>query len=67
MPKEEAETQRALVQGATDYSKFADVDFVIEATTESIELKGKSSKSSISGATSRQFLPPIPPVYRLRN
>lgn len=39
-PKE-AEAQRALVFPTTDYATFADVDFVIEAVPESIELKKK--------------------------
>lgn len=41
LPAQEAEAQRALVQPTTDYSTFADVDFVIEAVPETIELKKK--------------------------
>jgi 3-hydroxyacyl-CoA dehydrogenase len=37
----EAEAQRALILPTTDYATFADVDFVIEAVPESIELKKK--------------------------
>lgn len=36
---QEIESQRELVQLVTDYSTFADVDFVIEAVPEKIELK----------------------------
>jgi 3-hydroxyacyl-CoA dehydrogenase len=39
-PKE-AEAQRALVLPTTDYATFADVDFVIEAVPEIIQLKRK--------------------------
>lgn len=41
LPLQEAESQRALVQTATDYANFADVDFIIEAVPESIDLKRK--------------------------
>ena len=41
LPLHEAESQRALVQPTTDYSKFSEVDFVIEAVPESPELKRK--------------------------
>jgi 3-hydroxyacyl-CoA dehydrogenase len=41
LPEEEARNQRALVQTATDYASFSEVDFVIEAVSESIELKQK--------------------------
>ncbi len=37
----EAEAQRALILPSTDYATFADVDFVIEAVPEIIELKKK--------------------------
>ncbi len=37
----EAEAQRALILPTTDYATFADVDFVIEAVPEIIELKKK--------------------------
>jgi 3-hydroxyacyl-CoA dehydrogenase len=39
LASEEAEKQRALVHPSTDYSAFADVDLVIEAVPESIEVK----------------------------
>jgi 3-hydroxyacyl-CoA dehydrogenase len=39
LPAQEAESQRALVQPATDYSGFSDVDLIIEAVPESSELK----------------------------
>src|ERR1700712_4986388 len=41
MSPKEAEAQRALILPTTDYATFADVDFVIEAVPESIELKRK--------------------------
>lgn len=41
LPAEEAQSQRALVQTATDYTGFADVDLVIEAVPESSDLKRK--------------------------
>jgi 3-hydroxyacyl-CoA dehydrogenase len=41
MSPKEAEAQRALILPTTDYATFADVDFVIEAVPESIELKKK--------------------------
>ncbi len=41
LPAKEAEAQRALVQPTTDYAIFADVDFVIEAVPETIDLKKK--------------------------
>ncbi|HEY9775470.1 MAG TPA: 3-hydroxyacyl-CoA dehydrogenase [Planktothrix sp.] len=41
LPAHEAESQRALVQPTTDYSTFAEVDFVIEAVPETPELKRK--------------------------
>ncbi|CAN5128957.1 hypothetical protein BH10CYA1_BH10CYA1_63920 [soil metagenome] len=41
MSPKEAEAQRALILPTTDYATFADVDFVIEAVPEAIELKRK--------------------------
>lgn len=41
MSPKEAEAQRALILPTTDYATFSDVDFVIEAVPESIELKRK--------------------------
>lgn len=41
LSQQEADTQRALVQPAVDYANFADVDFVIEAVTENVEVKKK--------------------------
>ncbi len=39
LPPAEAEAMRALVQPATDYSAFPDLDLVIEAVAESIDVK----------------------------
>jgi 3-hydroxyacyl-CoA dehydrogenase len=39
LPQDEADHQRSLVRTTTDYSNFAQVDFVIEAVPENIELK----------------------------
>lgn len=39
MAQKEADAQRALVQTTTDYSHFCDVDFVVEAVAENIEIK----------------------------
>ncbi|HEY9677280.1 MAG TPA: 3-hydroxyacyl-CoA dehydrogenase [Drouetiella sp.] len=41
MSQQDADAQRALVQPTTDYATFADVDFVIEAVPENIEMKRK--------------------------
>lgn len=45
MSKKEAEAQRALVEATTEYSRFSDVDFVIEAVAESIDIKKKVFES----------------------
>ncbi len=45
MSKKEAEAQRALVEATTEYSRFSDVDFVIEAVAESIDIKKKVFQS----------------------
>jgi 3-hydroxyacyl-CoA dehydrogenase len=39
LPEEERDRRLALITGATDYSGFGDVDFVIEAVPERIEIK----------------------------
>ncbi len=39
LPVDEAEAMRALVQPATDYSAFPDLDLVIEAVGEKVDLK----------------------------
>jgi 3-hydroxyacyl-CoA dehydrogenase len=41
LPQEEADAMRALIQPATDYSAFPDIDLVIEAVAENIEIKRK--------------------------
>ena len=41
LPRDEAESQRSLVCPATDFSMFADIDLIIEAVPESLELKKK--------------------------
>ena len=41
MTPEEMESKIALIQGATDYSAFSDVDIVIEAVVETIDVKKK--------------------------
>jgi 3-hydroxyacyl-CoA dehydrogenase len=41
LSQKEADAQRALILPTTDYATFSDVDFVIEAVPESIELKRK--------------------------
>src|SRR3989338_8005713 len=41
MSPEEMEAKMALIQGATDYSAFSDVDIVVEAVVEEIEVKKK--------------------------
>ncbi len=45
MAKKEAEAQRALVEATTEYSRFSDVDFVIEAVAENIDIKKKVFQS----------------------
>ena len=45
MSKKEAEAQRALVEPTTEYSRFSDVDFVIEAVAENIDIKRKVFQS----------------------
>jgi len=41
MAPEEMESKMALIQGATDYSAFSDVDIVIEAVVENVDVKKK--------------------------
>lgn len=36
---EEASAQRALIEGVIDYQKFAEMDFVVEAASEKLEIK----------------------------
>jgi 3-hydroxyacyl-CoA dehydrogenase len=45
MAQKEADAQRALVQTTTDYANFSDVDFVIEAVAENIDIKRKVFES----------------------
>ncbi len=45
MPKKEADAQRALVEATTEYSRFSEVDFVIEAVAENIDIKKKVFES----------------------
>jgi len=45
MSKKEADAQRALVEPTTEYSRFSDVDFVIEAVAENIDIKRKVFES----------------------
>ncbi|PZM77664.1 MAG: hypothetical protein DKT66_25630 [Candidatus Melainabacteria bacterium] len=45
MAKKDADAQRALVEATTEYSKFSDVDFVIEAVAENIDIKKKVFES----------------------
>lgn len=45
MAKKDADAQRALVEATTEYSKFSEVDFVIEAVAENIDIKKKVFES----------------------
>jgi len=45
MAQKEADAQRALVETTTDYARFSDVDFVIEAVAENIDIKRKVFES----------------------
>jgi len=45
MAKKDADAQRALVEATTEYSKFSEVEFVIEAVAENIDIKRKVFES----------------------
>lgn len=41
LSEKEAKAQRELIEPATDYGRFAEVDFVVEAVAESVDIKRK--------------------------
>lgn len=45
LAKKDADAQRALVEATTEYSRFSEVDFVIEAVAENIDIKKKVFES----------------------
>ena len=67
LPREVAESQRALIEPAVTYDTFARVDFAIEAVPESLDLKEECLRISIGGAGRMLSWPAIRPVFPSRS